>query len=60
VATGLLADYDQLVIEGASSPAAVNLRRSDLFKPEYQIQALQVVPKRPKQPAAPTPRLTKA
>jgi farnesyl-diphosphate farnesyltransferase len=41
---GLRKDYERgWIYVPESFCAAVNLRRSDLFKPEYQIQALQVV-----------------
>ena len=41
---GLRKDYERgWIFVPESFCAAVNLRRSDLFKPEYQIQALQVV-----------------
>ena len=41
---GLRKDYERgWIFVPESFCAAVNLRRSDMFKPEYQIQALQVV-----------------
>ena len=41
---GMRKDYERgWIFVPESFCAAVNLRRSDLFKPEYQIQALQVV-----------------
>lgn len=44
VIRGLRKDYERgWIFVPESFCAAVNLRRSDLFKPEYQIQALQVV-----------------
>ena len=44
VIRGLRKDYERgWIFVPESFCAAVNLRRTDLFKPEYQIQALQVV-----------------
>ncbi len=44
VIRGLRKDYERgWIYVPESFCAAVNLRRADLFKPEYQIQALQVV-----------------
>jgi len=44
VIRGLRKDYERgWIFVPESFCAAVNLRRSDLFKPEYQIQALEVV-----------------
>ena len=44
VIRGLRRDYERgWIYVPESFCAAVNLRRTDLFKPEYQIQALQVV-----------------